>query len=584
MAKQFNENYLKKVEVAKKQWEETTLGKALEAFGVTECPNSFYTPLDIADDDFLERVNFPGQYPFTASAYPCSVPGSGPVVGGWYLGGGGSLVRAGRYLGYGTAEDSRAYYESEIQRGRRGGPNLAFDLPTQLGLDSDDPPARGEVGKTGVAIDTLYDMETIYEPFRGNLDLDKIATNWTINAPANVILAMYVALAKKRKIPLGRLRGTPQNDILKEYIARGTYVFPPKESLRMIRDTISYCTKNIPRMNVVSISGIHMTDAGATTQQGLAFSYSNAIAYIQAGIDAGLHPDECLPRFSFNTLGGSMEILKEIAARRAARRMWAKITRDRFGAKNPRCWILREAGGYMVGDWTMTLQRPLNNLTRGVIGGVAAALAGYIPSAEPPYDESLGLGWSVEGQQLAEDAARILHYECKLTQTTDPLAGSYYIEHLTDKIEDEVWKLIEKIDGMGGAVNAIDYMKREVANSAYEWQKKIESKEEIVVGINEFTGDHELEVLPNRVVPYPYDPKKREDAEETQISKLRKVKNDRDNGSVNAALRRLEAEAKDANACLLPPIIEAVEAYASIGEVFSVLKTVFGTYSGYGIL
>jgi len=586
MSEMYNDEYLKKVEQKRKEWETGPLKESLDRFGVTESPNKFFTPLDIRESDFLEKVGFPGQYPFTAGVYPCSVPGSGPVTGGYHIGGGGGLIRAGRYLGYGTAEDTRDYHQSEIARGRKAGPNIAFDLPTQIGLDSDDPRSRGEVGRTGVAFDTLADFEVLYEPFQGENDLDKIASNWTINAPAGVILAAYIALAEKRRIPLSKLRGTLQNDILKEYVARGTYVFPPRQSLRLTRDIIVYCTEHLPLLNPISISGYHMREAGASRVQTLSFTLSNAIAYIQLGIDAGLDVDSFVNRFTFNTLSGGMEVLKEIGARRASRRMWAKIVRDRFGSKNPRSWLLREAGGFLNGAWTATSQRPLNNLTRAVIGGVAAALAGYIPSVEPPYDEALGLGWSLEAQQLAEDAARIIHYEAKLSEVTDPLAGSYYIEAITDQIEEEAWDLIKKIDDMGGSIGAIEtgYMQRALAQSAYEYQRKFESGEETVVGVNEFTGEQEIEVLPNRMIPYPYDAAKRAEAEEKQTAKLASMRKQRDNHRVKAILAQLREAARDEGANLMPLIIDAVSAYATIGEICGTLKEVFGEYSGYGTI
>jgi methylmalonyl-CoA mutase N-terminal domain/subunit len=582
----FDQEYLRRIAQKRKEWEEGILKKALERFGVTESPNKFFTPLDIRGFDFLDKVGFPGEYPFTAGVYPSQVPGSGPVTGGYHIAGGGGLVRAGRYLGYGTAEDTRDYYQSEIARGRPGGPNVAFDLPTQVGLDSDDPLSEGEVGKTGVAFDTLADFETLYEPFQGKNNLDSIASNWTINAPAMVILAAYIALAEKRGISPSKLRGTLQNDILKEYVARGTYIFPPRHSLRMTRDVFIYCTEHLPLLNPISISGYHMREAGASSVQTLAFTLSNAIAYVQVGIDAGLDVDSFVNRFSFNTLSGGMQVLKEICARRASRRMYAKIMRDRFGSKNPRNWILREAGGFLTGAWTSTTQRPLNNLTRAVIGGVAGALAGYIPSVEPPYDEPLGLGWSVEAQQLAEDAARIIQYESKLAEVTDPLAGSYYIEAMTDQIEDEAWDLIKKIDDMGGSLGAVEngFMERAIAQSAYEYQQKLESGAETVVGVNAFTGEQEIEVLPNRLVPYPYDATKRAQAQEKQIRKLANIKEKRDNHEVETSLRRLQEAAADEKANLMPLVIEAVKAYTTIGEICGTLRQVFGTYSGYGAI
>ncbi len=582
----YDNEYLKKIEKKRKEWEEGTLKKSLERFGATESPNQYYTPADIPDFDFLEKVGFPGEYPFTAGSFPSQVPGSGPVTGGYHIGGGGGLVRAGRYLGYGTAEDTRDYYQSEIVRGRTGGPNIAFDLPTQIGLDSDDPLSEGEVGKAGVAFDTLADFETIYEPFQEENNLDSIASNWTINAPVNVILAAYIVLAEKRGISPGKLRGTLQNDIIKEYVARGTYIFPPKQSLRVTRDVIVYCTEHLPLLNPISISGYHMREAGASRVQALAFTLSNAAAYVQLGVDAGLDVDSFVNRFTFNTLSGSMEALKEICARRASRRMWAKLIRERFGSKNPRNWILREAGGFLTGAWTSTSQRPMNNLTRAVIGGVAGALAGYIPSVEPPYDEPLGLGWSIEAQQLAEDAARIIHYESKLSEVTDPLAGSYYIEATTDQIEKEAWDLIKKIDDMGGSLGAIEkgYMQRAVAQSAHEYQKKLETGEEMVVGVNAFTGEQEIEVLPNRLVPYPYDATKRAEAEKKQIEKLAGIRKQRDNGQVDKILAQLEEAAGDEKVNLMPLTIEAVKAYATIGEITGTLKKVFGEYSGYGTI
>ncbi|MFC2070027.1 methylmalonyl-CoA mutase family protein [Chloroflexota bacterium] len=582
----FDKENLKKIEKKRKEWEDGTLKKSLDRFGATETPNKFFTPLDANEFDFLDKVGFPGEYPFTAGSFPCQVPGSGPVTGGYHIGGGGGLVRAGRYLGYGTAEDTRDYYQSEIVRGRTGGPNIAFDLPSQIGLDSDDPLSEGEVGKAGVAFDTLADFEAVYEPFQGENNLDSIASNWTINAPVTVILAAYIALAEKRGISPGKLRGTLQNDIIKEYVARGTYIFPPKPSLRLTRDVIVYCTEHLPLLNPISISGYHMREAGASSVQALAFTLSNAIAYVQLGVDAGLNVDSFVNRFTFNTLSGSMEILKEICARRASRRMWAKIMKERFDSKNPRNWTLREAGGFLTGAWTSTSQRPMNNLTRAVIGGVAGALAGYIPSVEPPYDEPLGLGWSIEAQQLSEDAARIIHWESKLSEVTDPLAGSYYIEAMTDHIEKEAWDLIKKIDDMGGSLGAIEneYMQRAVAQSAHEYQKKLESGEEIVVGVNAFNSEHEIEVLPNRLIPYPYDANKRAQAEEKQIKKLAKIRKQRDNKQVEIILTQLQEAASNEQVNLMPLTIRAVKAYATIGEISGALKKVFGEYSGYGTI
>lgn len=577
----FDPNRLEEIRRRKKAWEEETLKRSLERFGVKESPNKFFTPLDVPNHNFLEKVGFPGEYPFTAGNYPTLVPGA---TGGGYIMSGGGLVRAGDYSGYGTPEDTRDFYQAMTALGRPGGPNLAFDLPTQLGHDSDHPLARGEVGKTGVAVDTLRDFEVVYEAWTGENDLDKIASNFTINAPCNIILAMYIALAEKRGISPAKLRGTPQNDILKEYVARGTYIFPPKPSLRMIRDTVTYCTKHLPLMNTISITGYHMREAGASAPQVLAFTFANAITYVQLGIEAGLEADSFIPRFTFHNLGGSMEFFREVALQRAARRMWARIARERLGAKNPRGWIYRSNTTAMISNANTTVQRPLNNLTRSVIGGVAAALSGGGADVRPCYDEPLGLGYSAEALQLRYDASRILQCEANLTEVTDPLAGSYYVEALTDEIEGEAWRLLEKIDAMGGAVAAIErgFVQQEIARSAYQYQKEVESGGRVVVGVNKFVGEQELEVSTSRVVPHPYDPLKREQAEERQIANLAKVKRDRDGEMVRAALKRLREEAQDERVNLIPAILEAVKAYATIGEMCQVLREVFGEYREYG--
>ncbi|MFC2042318.1 methylmalonyl-CoA mutase [Chloroflexota bacterium] len=576
----FDKKRLDEIEKRKKEWGEGPLKKALERFKIKESPNRFYTPLDIKNYDFFAEEGFPGEYPFTADIYPCAAPGSTHLPSGGHLMAGGGLVRAGQYSGYGTPEDTRDYYKSEIARGRRQGPNQAFDLPTQIGYDSDSSLARGEVGKAGVSIDTLRDMEIIYEAFVGDMDLDKIASNWTINAPANIILAMYIALAEKRGIPQEKLRGTPQNDIFKEFIARGTYIFPVKPSLRMVRDTIVYCHEHMPLMNTISICGNHMREQGATATQTLAFVICNLITYVQVGVDAGLDVDEFVPRFSANHLSGSMEFFKEIALQRATRRLWAKTIKERFGAKNPRTCLYRPSQWARQGDSTCTVQRPLNNFTRAVIGGIAGALSGGNPGVVPPYDEPLGLGWSREALQLNEDARRIIQYEAQLCDVTDPLAGSYYVESLTDEIEREAEGIIARIDAMGGTVAAIEngFMQQEIWRSAYEYQRQVESGERVIVGVNAFTDEHELEVLTNRLVPHPYDPKKRAQAEEKQIANLREVKQNRDNREVKGLLKRLNEAAGDDKVNLIPPILEAVKAYATVGEICDVLRGVFGEY------
>lgn len=440
-----------KIGQASQQWQEKVVSPQLKKFGLTKSPTRFYTPADINGYDFLEKVGFPGQYPFTAGNDPvpkwqafAEMMAKAETRFEWGSSG------AGKYAGFGTAGDYRDYLIRMHSLGRKGAPNMAMDLPTQCGYDSDDSRAEGEVGRVGVAIDSLKDFEIIYEPYSGDLDLDKIASNFTINAPAAVIIAMYAALAEQRGIPLAKLRGTPQNDILKEYVGRGTYIYPPRPSLRLFRDILSFCTEHMPKFNITSIGGYHMREAGATRVQDLAFSMAIGAAYLQAGIDAGLDIDKFAPRFTFNAFGGSMEFYKEIAFQRASRRMWARMLKERFKAKNPKSMLIRQISTAHIGCISTTLQRPLNNLIRAVIGGMAAGMSGGIPGTFPPFDEPLGLGHSLEAQQLSHDGTRVLIYEAKVGETLDPWAGSYFMESLTDEIESEARVELNKIAQIGG--------------------------------------------------------------------------------------------------------------------------------------
>ncbi|MDY6833305.1 MAG: methylmalonyl-CoA mutase family protein [Chloroflexota bacterium] len=579
----YTEEELREIEKQRKEWEEGPLRKSLQRFGLADNPTKFCTPLDVKGFSFLDKVGFPGEYPFTAGKYGVNMP-PGLLEMGLGMASGGRAP-AGGYSGYGTAEDTRDHYKNMQSLGMMTGPNIAFDLPTQCGYDSDDASARGEVGKVGVAIDTLHDFEIIYEAFTGSLEIDKISSNWTINGMTNIIIAMYIAIAEKRGVPLDKLRATPQNDILKEYIARGTYTFPIKASMRMTRDTMVYCTQNMPNMNTISISGYHIREAGANPAQVLAFTLSDGIAYMQEGVNAGLDIDSFAPRTTFLNFGGTMEVYREIALYRALRRVWGRIMKDRFNAKNPRSWMLRGIGGPM-GCSVTTAQRPLNNLSRGVIQGVASALCGEIPAGGAPFDEPLGLGHSREGMQLTIDAARIMVCEARLCDVADPVAGSFFFEALTDEIEQEGWALINKIDEMGGAPAAIEkgFPQREIARSAHEWQRQIEAGERTVVGVNKFVGEQELDVLPQTIVEHPYDPKKRAAAEEKQIDRLTKIKKERDNEAVQASLKRLKEAAQDDSVNLIPPLVESVKLYASLGEMTKALKEVFGEYQSYGNL
>ncbi|MGQ9694577.1 MAG: methylmalonyl-CoA mutase family protein [Thermodesulfobacteriota bacterium] len=568
------------IQQKKKEWEEKTLKPALERFKLKESPTHFYTPLDVGGEvDFLNKIGFPGQYPFTAGTFP-TFPYRTGERGSGAIAQAPGLVRAGRYSGYGSAEDTRDYYLYMKKLGQRAGPNIAFDLPTQCGYDSDNPLVSGEVGKVGVAVDTLRDMEIIYEAFSGENDLDRIASNFTINAPADIIIAMYLALADKRGISWSKLRASPQNDILKEYVARGTYIFPPRPAMRLFRDSLVFFTRHVPNVNITSMGGFHIREAGATREQDLAFSMAIGAAYLQEGVNAGLQVDEFAPRFSFNAFGGSMEFFKEIAFHRAARRMWAKILKEKFGAKNERSMLLRVASTAHCGRVNCTAQRPLNNLTRSIVGGIAAALAGGPPNCNPPFDEPLGLGWSLEAIQLSEDAARILQHEARLVDVMDPLAGSYYVESLTDEMENAAWQEFEKIQAMGGAVAAIEngYMPREVARSAYERQKRLEEGIDLIVGVNCYTGENELEVQTTRLVPHPYDPERRENAEKVQMARLKEIKKGRDNNKVASLLKELKKAATQEEVNLMPHFIECVKAYATLQEICDTLREVFGEY------
>lgn len=568
-------NRLDELKKVRQEWEDNVLKPASKRFMMEENPTQFYSPLDSDDFDFLRDVGFPGQYPFTAATYPVNLiprlkKGAHP----------GGLRRAATYSGYGSPEDTRDYYKLMAELSWSGGPNLALDLPTQCGYDSDNEMVEGEVGKVGVAIDSLRDFEVIYEAFTGEQDLDKIATNITINAPANILIAMYLALADKRGISYAKLKGTPQNDILKEFVSRGTYIFPPTPSMRMFRDSLVFFTEHLPGINITSIGGYHIREGGATREQELAYSMAIGIAYLQEGIDAGLNIDDFAPKFTFNAFGGSMQFFQEIAFQRASRRMWAKILKERFGANNPNSMRIRSPGTAHIGCSSTTKQRAINNLARSIVGAIAGALSGGRPGAFPPYDEPLGLGWSLEARQLSEDATRILMYETDLCDTVDPLAGSYYIESLTNKIEEAANIELKKVEDMGGAVAAIEkgYMQSEIAKSAAARQARIEKREDIIVGVNCFTEDYELDVTTSKLVDHPYSEGKRYESEKRQKENLAQVKRTRDNREVARLLGELERSAKREEENLIPIFINLAKEYATLQEQCDVLREVFGEW------
>jgi len=572
-------NSKKDIKEALTKWEDELVKPRVAKFNLEKSPTSSIPHFLRITLIFWKRLDFPVGFPTLRETIPSNSGGHMPFCGKvGYRSDWGGTGRSGKYGGFGTPADYRDYLLRMQSVGRIGGPNIAFDLVTQCGYDSDSSFAEGEVGRVGVAVDSMRDFEIIYEAYTGPLDIDKVPSNFTINAPAAVFIAMYACLAKKRGIPLNKLEGTPQNDILKEFIARGTYIYPPAPSLRLFRDTCVFCCKNMPALNINSIGGYHIREAGATRVQDLAFSMANGIAYIEAGLEGGLEVDEFVPAFTFNAFGGSMEIYQEIAFQRAARRVWAHILRDRFHAKNPKSMQIRQPITAHIGCSSATLQRPLNNLARAVVGGIAAGMSGGIAGAFPPFDEPLGLGHSQEATQLQQDASRILIYEAKVTDICDPWAGSYFMESLTDEIEKDALAELEKIEKMGGAVAAIEngYMPRAVAKSAYDRQKKIENQEELVVGVNCFTGEHEIDVSINRVVEATYDPELMKTAEERQKANLARLKRERNGTAVVSSLRSLKVQAEDKDKNLMPAICECVENDATLQEICDVLREVFG--------
>ncbi len=576
-------NEMEKVNKATELWEEKVVKPRLGKFKLKENQTKFYTPKDIEGFNFLDKVGYPGTYPYTAGNDPVpkwqAFAAKQAIASTRYEWGSTGGSGAGKYAGFGTPEDYRDYLLRMHKIGRKAGPNFAFDLPTQCGYDSDDPRAEGEVGKVGVAIDSLKDFEIVYEAYHDDLEIDKVASNFTMNSAASVIIAMYAVLAEKRGIPLEKLRGTPQNDILKEYVGRGTYIFPPRPALRLFRDTALFCTKNMPRLNVTSIGGYHMREAGATREMDLAYSMAIGATYLQVAIDGGLDIDEIAPRVTFNGFGGSMEIYQEIAFQRAARRMWAKMLKERFGAKNPRGMMIRQISTAHIGCSSTTLQRPLNNISRAVVGGIAAGMSGALPfAAMPPYDEPLGLGHSLEAQQLGHDATRILIYEAKLGEVNDPWAGSYFMEKLTDDIEKSATVEFEKIEKMGGALGAIEsgYMQKSVSRNAYVKQRKIENQEEFVVGVNCFNGPNEIDVKSERSLENVYPSELKDTAGVRKIESLKKLKEERDNDEVKKHLASLKEHAGDEEVNLMPDIINCVRSYATLQEICDTLRGVFG--------
>ena len=496
---------------------------------------------------YAAKLGFPGEYPYTRGVQPTMYRGRF-----WTMR---------QYAGFATAQESNQRYRYLLDQGQTG-LSVAFDLPTQIGYDSDHELSRGEVGKVGVSISSLADMEILLD----QIPLDKVSTSMTINAPAGILLAMYIAVAEKQGVSADKLRGTIQNDILKEYSSRGTYIFPPKPSMRIITDIFAYCASDVPQWNTISISGYHIREAGSTAVQEVAFTLANGLAYVKAAVDAGLKVDEFGPRLSF-FFNAHSDFLEEVAKYRAARRLWARLMKERFGATNPKSLMVRFHT--QTAGCSLTAQQPKNNIVRVAFQAMSAVLGGTQSLHTNSMDEALCLP-TQEAVTIALRTQQIIAYESGVTETIDPLAGSYYIEALTDEIEAKAYDYIQKIDEMGGAPEAIEkgYVQREIQEAAYAYQRAVEENQRVVVGVNKFTTKAEPmgEIL--RV-----DPKVREE----RIKELVKLKAKRDNGAVDKNLAALKAAAEgDEN--LMPKILECVREYTTLGEICDTLRGVFGEY------
>ena len=538
----------------KQEWSESTLDPVLKRFGERQdtfetasgiSEDVLYTPEDRDGADYSDNLGYPGEYPYTRGVQPTMYRGR--------------LWTMRQYAGLASPEESNRRYRYLLEHGQTG-LSVAFDLPTQTGYDSDHPMAQGEIGRTGVPISSLADMETLFD----GIPLDRVSTSMTINATAPILLALYIAVAKEQGADPSTLNGTIQNDILKEYIARGTYIYPPKPSMRLVTDTFAYCSEHVPRWNTISISGYHMAEAGATAAQELAFTFSNAISYVQAAVDAGLDVDRFAPRLSFFFVAQS-HLFEEVAKFRAARRMWAKIMRERFGAENPRSWTCRfhtQTAGV-----TLTAQQPDNNVIRTTIQALAAILGGTQSLHVNSKDEALALP-TEESVQLSLRTQQILAYEMGVANTVDPLAGSYYIESLTDEVEQKAFEYIQQIDDMGGALSALDrgYQIQEIHESAFTHQQKVEDGEQVVVGVNRFQAPtppiEQLQTIGRTET-------------QRQLDRLAQVRRERDDSEVRAALARVEDVARGSENTM-PAIVEAVESYATLGEISDVFRSVFG--------
>ncbi len=553
----FNPEDVKKTAEEKKRWEKETYEKSTqkvperlpEFTTVSNQPiEKIYTPDNIKDFDYMRDLGFPGEYPYTRGVQPTMYRGR--------------LWTMRQFAGLGTAEDTNARFKYLINHGETG-LSTAFDMPTLMGYDSDSPMSRGEVGKCGVAIDTLKDMEILFN----GIDLSKVTTSMTINPPASILLAMYICVAEKQNVGMDKIGGTIQNDMLKEFIAQKTFMLPPEPSLKLIVDTVEFCTKNVPKWNTISISGYHIREAGSTAIQELAFTLADGIGYVQACIDRGMDVDSFAPRLSF-FFNSHIDFFEEIAKYRAARRIWSKVMKERFKAKNPKSWMLRFHT--QTAGCSLTAQQPYNNVVRTAFQGLSAVLGGTQSLHTNSLDEVLALP-TEHSVTIALRTQQIIAEEIGVTNTIDPLAGSYFVEALTNKMEEAAMDYINKIDELGGILKAIElgFPQQEIADAAYRYQEQIDKEEKIVVGVNRYRMDNEPPIETLKIDP---------EVERKQLERLKKLKKERDNSKVTDRLGKLEEAArKDEN--LMPYIIDAVREYASLQEICDVFRKVYGTFN-----
>lgn len=557
-----DEKRLEEIRKKREEWEKTCLqpylekGKERQESFTTPSKievNRLYDPTDVAHLDYLRDLGYPGEYPYTRGVYPTMYRGR--------------LWTMRQFSGFGTAEDTNARWKMLLKEGQTG-LSTAFDFPTLMGLDSDDPLADGEVGKVGVAVDTLKDFEVLFD----GIPLDRVSTSFTINPPAGIILAMYVAIGDMQGVPRNQLRGTIQNDMLKEFHAQNTLVLPPEPSVKIITDIFEWGVEEVPKFNLISISGYHIREAGSTAVQELAFTIADGMAYVEAAIERGIDIDRLAPQLSF-FFNSHNNFFEEIAKFRAARRMWAKIMREEYGAKNPRSWWLKFHT--QTAGCSLTAQQPLNNIVRTTIQAMAAVLGGTQSLHTNSFDEAWALP-SEEAVRVALRTQQIIAYESGIPDTIDPLGGSYYVEWLTDKMEKLAWDYIERIRKMGegsmlrGVLKGIEtgFFIKEISNAAASYQRDVEEGRRVIVGVNRFTIEEKLRIPILKVDP---------EVQRRQIERLKKVKAERDSEAVKEALDWLRSAAEN-NENVMPAILEAVKSYATVGEMMRVLKEVYGTY------